>query len=190
VFVLFLYAAWIAAWVLLRTLEPQVDWIATDAGRFVYWQSMKLLLWIVPGVMVLHASGQRLRDVIGLARVRSIVLWGGGIGLLFAVSTLITRAFSHRSVVEEIVFRGVVLPGLLRRYTFLAANSLTAALFLGIHLPGWYFQGHLTAMLTHPVGGALSIFFIGWLLGLAAYESRSVAGSILAHVLNNLANAF
>jgi len=78
---------------------------------------------------------------------------------------------------------------LLRRYRFATANTLTAVFFLGIHLPGWYFQGRLRAMLAQPVGGALSIFLIGWVLGLVAHRSKSVAASTLAHILNNLFSA-
>ena len=91
-FVLFLYVAWIAAWILNRTLEPRIGWIATDAGRFAYWQVMKLLVWVLPAVALIRASGHRLRDVIGLNRARSILLWGGGAGLVFVASVLITRA--------------------------------------------------------------------------------------------------
>jgi membrane protease YdiL (CAAX protease family) len=206
-FVLFLYVAWIAAWILNRMLEPRIGWIATDAGQFAYWQVMKLLLWVLPAVALIRTSGQRLRDVIGLSRVRSILLWGGGVGLVFVASALITRAAGNKPlfspqltwafaggvivapIVEEITFRGAVLPGLLKRYRFLAANTFTAFFFLGIHLPGWYFQGRLPAMLAQPVGGALSIFIIGWVLGLVAYKSKSVAGSTLTHILNNLFSA-
>jgi hypothetical protein len=205
--VLFLYAAWIAAWILSRTLEPRIGWIATDAGRFAYWQVMKLLIWVLPAIALIRTSGRGLRDVIGLNRVRLILLWGGGIGLVFVASALITRAvgskppFSPRltwvfvggvivaPIVEEITFRGAVLPGLLKRYHFMTANTLTALLFLGIHLPGWYFQGRLLTVLAQPIGGALSIFTIGWVLGLVAYKSKSVAGSTLAHILNNLFSA-
>jgi membrane protease YdiL (CAAX protease family) len=184
-----------------------MDWIATSGGRFAYWQAMKLLLWVLPAVAFIHTSGQRLRDIIGLDRIRSIILWGGGVGLLFAAGALIDRAVGHRPlfspsltwsflggvivapVVEEITFRGAVLSGLLKRYGFLAANTLTAVFFLGIHLPGWYFQGRLLDMATQPIGGALSIFIIGWTLGLVAYKSKSVAGSTLTHILNNLFSA-
>ena len=92
-------------------------------------------------------------------------------------------------IVEEITVRGAVLPGLLARYGFLVANTLTALLSLGLHLPGWYPQGHLPDVLTHLVGGPLSTFGVGWALGLVACEHKSVAGSTLAHVLNNLLNA-
>ena len=66
---------------------------------------------------------------------------------------------------------------------------LTALFFLGSRLPRWYSQGRLWDLLAHPVGGAPSIFGIGWALGLAAYKSKSVAGSTLTHVVNNLFNA-
>jgi membrane protease YdiL (CAAX protease family) len=188
-------------------LGPRIGWAATSTGQFAYWQVMKLLVWILPAVALVRASGRSWRDIFGLNRVRAILLWGGGVGLLFAASALITRAIGHRPLfsprltwafvggvivapaVEEITFRGAVLPGLLQRYDFLAANTLTALFFWGIHLPGWYFQGCLWAMLTQPVGGALSIFIIGWVLGFVAYQSKSVAASTLTHILNNLFNA-
>jgi membrane protease YdiL (CAAX protease family) len=165
---------------------------------------MKLLLWVLPAWLLLRSSGCRLRDTLGLSRTRAILVWGGGIGLLFAASALVTRAIGHQPlfaphlgwpflggvivapIVEEFAFRGAVLQTLLARYRFLAANTLTAVFFLASHLPGWYFQGRLSAMLAHPIGGALSILFIGWVLGLVACRSKSVASSTLTHLLNNL----
>lgn len=203
-FVCFLYLAWIAAWVLERTSEPRAALLGTGGGRFAYWTVTKLLLWVLPAGLLLRISGHRLRDTLGLGRGRAILLWGGGAGLLFAVSALIANVIAHRPlfapqwawpfvggvviapVVEEFTFRGAVLHTLLARYRFLVANTLTTIFFLGIHLPGWYFQGRLCAMLRQPVGGALSILFIGWVLGLVAYKSKSVAASTLTHVLNNL----
>ncbi len=35
----------------------------------------------------------------------------------------------------------------------------------------------------------LSILVIGWVLGLVAYRSKSVAASTLTHILNNLFSA-
>jgi membrane protease YdiL (CAAX protease family) len=72
------------------------------------------------------------------------------------------------------------------RTRFLAANTLSAIFFVGAHLPGWYFQGRLSTMLTHLVGGAASILVIGWVLGFVAYKSKSILGSTLTHLLNNL----
>jgi membrane protease YdiL (CAAX protease family) len=187
-----------------RALEHRIAWMASGGGRLAYWTVMKLLLWVIPAMMLLRSSGHRLRDVLGLGRVRSILVWGGGIGLLFAAVALVTKAITHRPlfapqlgwpflggvivapIVEEFTFRGAVLRTLLARYRFLVANTLTALFFVGIHLPGWYFQGRLSAMLALPIGGALSILFIGWVLGLVAHRSKSVAASTLTHILNNL----
>jgi membrane protease YdiL (CAAX protease family) len=203
-FVGFLYLAWIAAWLLEQALEPRVALMATSGGRFTYWTAMKLLLWVLPATVLLHASGRRLRDILGLHRVRTILLWGVGVGLLFAAGALIPRAIGHQTlfrphlnwsflggvivapIVEEFTFRGAVLSTLLTRYRFLLANTLTAVFFLSIHLPGWYFQGRQCNMLAQPIGGALSVLFIGWILGLVAYKSKSVVASTLTHVLNNL----
>lgn len=84
------------------------------------------------------------------------------------------------------MFRGAVLANLLQQYRFVVANTLTALLFLGLHLPGWRFQGRLLTNLTAPVGGALAIFSLGWVFGLVMYKGKSVLGSMLAHSLNNL----
>jgi membrane protease YdiL (CAAX protease family) len=203
-FVAFLYTAWIAAWLCEQALEPRGGLLATHGGQFAYWTLMKLLLWILPAAALLRASGRRLRDILGVGRVRAILVWGGGIGLLFAAGALVTRALAHQPlfapqlnwaflggvivapIVEEFTFRGAILQTLLARYRFITANTLTALFFLGIHLPGWYFQDRLSAMFLKPIGGALTILFIGWVLGLVACRSKSVAASTVTHILNNL----
>jgi membrane protease YdiL (CAAX protease family) len=206
-FLLFLYLAWIGAWFLERALEPGSDWLTTHGGQFAYWTTMKLLIWVLPSLALISLSGCRLHDIYTLKPWRSIMIWGGGAGLVFAAGALATRALNHdplftpsldwsfaggvivAPLVEEMAFRGAVLRTLMLRFRFVAANTITAVFFLVIHLPGWYFQGVLADKLTNITGGAVSILIIGWILGLAANKSRSVAGSTLAHVLNNLVNA-
>jgi len=65
--------------------------------------------------------------------------------------------YSINPVVEEIAFRGAILGSLNTRFRFGVANTLTGLLFLGIHLPGWFFQGRLLANLEMPIGGALPL---------------------------------
>jgi membrane protease YdiL (CAAX protease family) len=60
-------------------------------------------------------------------------------------------------------------------------------LFVSLHLPGWYFMGHLAEKLTTPLGGALSIFLLGLAFGYATYRSQSVVSGMVAHLVNNLA---
>jgi membrane protease YdiL (CAAX protease family) len=205
-FLLFLYAAWIGAWFLERVLESS-NGLAAPGGQFAYWTAMKVLVWVWPSIALIRHSGYRLRDVFSLKPWRSIVIWGGGAGLLFAISALATRAMNHNPLfspdldwpfvsavfvaplVEEIAFRGALLRTLMLRYRFSVANTITAVFFTGIHFTGWYFQGVLAEKLTGITSGAVSILIIGWILGFAAYKSKSVAGSTLAHILNNLFNA-
>jgi membrane protease YdiL (CAAX protease family) len=87
---------------------------------------------------------------------------------------------------EEFMFRGAVLGALLERYRFAVANVLTAALFLGLHLPGWYFQGRLWEHLMSLAGGALAIFVLGLVFGFVAQRGRSLVASILTHAISNL----
>ncbi len=202
VFVLTLYLLWTAAWLLERTLEPRLPWLATGAGSFLYWTAMKVAVWIVPALALIRHQGHTLAINVSRRALR----WGLAIGLLTGVMALTGKLLGHQRlfharlgwavvnavivapIVEEIAFRGALQPALLERYRFAVANTVTALLFAGAHLPGWYFQGRLRAMLTAPLGGALSIFILGLLFGWAAYRSKSVAGSILAHALNNFFN--
>jgi membrane protease YdiL (CAAX protease family) len=165
---------------------------------------MKLVLWILPAMLLIHRSGRRVREMVALHHWRAALLWGVGIGLTLGATALLTKAMRHQPlftpglswgwvngvvvapIVEEVTFRGAVLGGFWPRYRFPIANTLTALFFLGAHLPGWYFQGRLTTLLLAPVGGALSIFLIGWVLGWVRYQSHSVLGSTLTHLLNNL----
>ncbi len=139
-------------------------------------------------------------------KIRAVLLWGGGVGLVLGVIAILGKTIEHQPllifedtwssisgvlvapIVEEIVFRGAVLGALMQRYRFPIANLLTAFFFLGIHIPGWYFQGVLTDTLLSPLNGALSIFILGLIFGYVAYRSNSVSGSILAHILNNFFN--
>lgn len=205
-FAVCLYVVWIGAWLLERWLEAHVDWMATSGARSGYWLIMKLVLWVVPAIVLMTLTGRNLRDMMGLGRARSILLWGGGVGLVLGVIAVVMKTLGHQPlfsssigwplfsgvliapIVEEITFRGAILGGIETRFRFWAANVVTAALFLGVHLPGWYFQGRLAANLTDPVGGALSIFLLGMVFGYVVHRSKSVAAGTLTHVLNNLFN--
>lgn len=129
-----------------------------------------------------------------------------GVGLLLGGITMMMKVLCHQPffsfdsiwsfisgvivapIVEEITFRGAILGAFLQRYRFAIANILTALFFLGIHLPGWYFQGSIMMNLYSPFSGALSIFILGVVFGYVAHKSKAVSGSIIAHILNNLFN--
>jgi membrane protease YdiL (CAAX protease family) len=207
VFACLLCAVWIGAWVIERALEPHVGWLQVSGGRLLYWLVMKLLLWIIPALVLIRLSGRTFREVMGLGRMRAILVWGGGVGLLLGATVLAAKTLGHQPlfssrlgwplfsgvivspIIEEVTFRGAILGAFGARYRFWIANIMAGAAFLAIHLPGWYFRGSLATNLKTPVGGALSIFLLGLVFGYVARRSRSVAASTLTHVLNNLFNA-
>lgn len=202
-FVAILCVVWIGAWLIEGMLENNIVWMTTSGGKFIYWTTLKLLLWVLPSIALIRLSGRRFRDVVGVERLGRAVLWGCGIGLALALVSIIDKALNQQPIlpgefswalvnvaiiapiVEEITFRGAVMGILIQRYRFVAANTLTALLFAVAHMPGWYFQGHLLETLTQPIGGAFTVFLVGWLFGLAVYKSDSLVGGILAHGINN-----
>lgn len=198
-----LIAAWIGAWVLSLYLEKHAILPATQFVRLVYWTVLRILIWVLPSVAIIRRSGRRFRDALGVRRIKSALLWGGIGGIVLGILTLIFRtvrgmplfsidwnwslltAIIIGPIVEEITFRGTVLGALEARCSFAVSNLITGFLFLLIHLPGWYFQGTLMQNLVSPFSGALSILLLGWLFGYVAHRSKSLAGGILIHVLNN-----
>ncbi len=71
---------------------------------------------------------------------------------------------------EELIFRGVILDGLLKRYTPRKAILMSAFLFAFVHLNPWQF-------ITGMVIGT----FIGWIY----YRTHSLSISIIIHVAVN-----
>lgn len=74
-------------------------------------------------------------------------------------------------VIEEILFRGIIMHGLMRNYRSWYAVLLSAILFSVFHLNPW--------QMTYT-------FFLGLLLGWIMVRTRSLPLAILVHALNNL----
>jgi membrane protease YdiL (CAAX protease family) len=199
VFVAWLLAAWSIAWIAFDWAQPHAPWLTTDRGSFAYWTALKTVVWLAPALWLMSRSGS-LSERLGLTRVGATLAWGLGLGPLLALLNVVVRASTTlhfdpswallnaalvAPIVEETAFRGAVLGALQTKLSFPLANTLAAALFVLVHAPGWWFQGRLLEMLTMPMGGALSIFVLGWLFGWIAYKARSVGAAVIAHALNN-----
>ena len=74
-------------------------------------------------------------------------------------------------VLEELIFRGIILDGLLKIYSPARAIVISSLLFGLIHLNPWQF-----------IGGAVAGGFIGWVY----FHTRSVLAAILIHAVFNL----
>ncbi|NDV46312.1 CPBP family intramembrane metalloprotease [Paludibacter sp. 221] len=74
-------------------------------------------------------------------------------------------------VLEELIFRGIILDGLLKKYSPTKAIIVSALLFGIVHLNPWQF-----------VGATILGLFIGWVY----YRTRNLSLAILIHFVNNL----
>lgn len=74
-------------------------------------------------------------------------------------------------ILEELIFRGIILDGLLKRYSTLSSIILSSVLFGIVHLNPWQFIAALT------IG-----IFSGWVY----YKTKKLTLSIIIHSVNNL----
>ncbi|NLJ67786.1 MAG: CPBP family intramembrane metalloprotease [Firmicutes bacterium] len=199
-----LIIAWIGAWVLKISLEQSISWLTTSMGSFFYWVTAKVCIWIVPAVWLLKLSRSSVKEVFNFPNWRAWLAWGGGVGLLIALTGIIPNYLQGNELLptefsfpllnvllvapafEEFLMRGAILRNLQEEYSFWAANAATSVMFVILHIPGWHFMGVLWDNLTNPAGGALSIFLVSLCFGYASHRSSSVMGGVLAHCLNNL----
>jgi len=74
-------------------------------------------------------------------------------------------------IVEELIFRGLILQGLRRNYNAVVSVFMSALLFALFHLNPWQFP---------------ATFILGLLLGWVVLRTNSLLLSILGHSINNL----
>jgi uncharacterized protein len=195
---------WIGAWELKLFLDARAAFFTLEWVDFLYWLLAKLTVWILPSLFLLRVTGRTARGSLTVSGWRKWLLYGGLAGGALVLVNVAFHWFNHTAVLpaalafsvvskvivapvfEEFTMRAAVFGALRQKRSFLWANTLTALLFVVLHCPGWYFMGTLRGNLVSPVGGALSIFVIGWLCGLVAERGKSVYGAMIVHFLNNL----
>lgn len=91
-------AAWTAAWLVKINLDQRWSWLTAGGGSFAYWTTAKLIVWIVPALWLIGRSGRSLQEVLGLANWKAALAWGGGIGLLIALTGIIPNYLQGRPV--------------------------------------------------------------------------------------------
>jgi membrane protease YdiL (CAAX protease family) len=197
---------WTLAWLLkVRFIDAQFRWFTTGLGSFLWWTSVKTIVWIAPASWLIRRSGRTPQNVAGFANWKRAVRWGGSLGLVAAATSLVPAMSGGQSllpaafspallntlliapVYEEFLARGALMGNLQQRWPSWIANVMAALMFVGMHIPGWYFMGTLPEKLAQPFGGAVSIFVLGLAFGYAVQRSGSLLGGVIAHFLNNLA---
>jgi len=207
-YVFTLYVTWSGAWLFSLWLEEKAILPGQPFDRFAYWLVMRILLWVLPSIALIRRSGRSMREVLGLGRIKAILLWGGILGLVWGGKTPLLNwltlkplhpivwdwsfvtAVIYAPLVEEITFRGAVMGALQTRINFPLANLITGLLFLLVHFPGWYFDGFFSLGLTSVAASSLGILLLGWIFGFIAHRSKSVIAATLAHMLNNFFQRF
>ncbi len=157
------------------------------------------------GFVVSQPIGTPVGSGFNFSNYKQWLPWGTGIGLAIAFTGFIPNYLSGKPIIdtqfsfalmnvliispifEEFLTRGAILVNLQQGHTFWVANIITSLMFLGLHLPGWYFTESLVENLSRPVGGAGSIMVISLLFGYPVKRGDSVLGGMLAHFLNNIA---
>ena len=87
---------------------------------------------------------------------------------MFSFITIVIAA----PILEELIFRGIILDGFLKKYTPLTSILISSALFAVVHLNPWQF---------------ISALIIGIFSGWVYYKTKKLTLSILIHFVNNLA---
>ena len=114
-------------------------------------------------------------------------------GLFFSLFYLVGQFFN--AFMEESIFRGVILPQLMRRFNFWKANALQALLFGLAHLVfpvGSWLNGKATAGEAAAEAAVLLIFTTvgGLVFGYLYYRTGSLWTAVFAHLLDNSIGLF
>lgn len=74
-------------------------------------------------------------------------------------------------ILEELIFRGIILDGLLKRYSPMKSILISSLIFGIVHMNPWQF-----------IGAMILGSFLGWIY----YKTKSIIPSIIMHSVNNL----
>lgn len=172
----------------LLSYGPSIVWLyyvrrRWGAGRFdsVGWRFRWVdlawgpITWVSAiGVQLVLAVAVLILDVPLSSNVESIS--DGGADRAYLVATAVAAVIAA-PVVEELVFRGLVLRGLLSRLGPVLAVALQGALFGVAHVDPVRGVGN--------VGLAIVLSGVGMALGTAAYLTRRLGPAVIAHAIFN-----
>jgi len=207
IFILLFFAVWVVRATVLFFIDERIQ---SEAGRSVYSNAVKFLLWVMPAVIYLRKHDRQpalrylklttpinkkglvyaiLLSALYFAATILFETRAGGKNLhdLYAASLaewLKAFAFIFFSPIsEEILFRGFVLHQFAERLKFWTANLLTAGLFTLIHWPFWIWHNGFQGWIIQASAG---IFLMAILLGYIVKMTNSLWPAVAVHIANNL----
>ena len=203
-------AAFYVVWSLRATVFYFIDEsIASDAWRSIYSTSIKFVLWVLPAIAFIgcfrRASALKYLGIAhfpsgrewGIAALATSLFLGTVVALeltfggkTFQPSPPAVQAFvllAASALIEEILFRGLVMRELSGPFHGVMANLITSLLFGGVHWPHWLWsQGLNAGVLADSVGVLLASLLFGWIY----LRARSIWPCFAAHVANNVVAGF
>ena len=152
----------LARWTLYRPMKP----VLSAPGR-----PFGVLTMIVSGLIMagLNLGLWTLMEDLGAGPVQSLVINGNPI---IHVSAALL-GFGFAALVEEIVFRGHLLPALAARFSITAGVCLSAVIFTALHFRG-------------TVETFAATLLLGLVLALATARTGSIAAALGGHIGYNL----
>jgi membrane protease YdiL (CAAX protease family) len=197
-------------WTLRATLFYAVDEsIDSPVTRAAYADLLKLVVWVFPAAAFAYLlRGASPAQYLGLSvwPTRRNWLRCLGVTVVFLLTVMLVeltvgkKSFSTAGLsslplalwllqlllsplLEELLFRGLVMKELLGLLPSYLAIALTSLLFVGVHLPYWLSHGGATrAMMTNAGGVFLFSVVACWLFA----KTASIWPSTIAHVANNV----
>ena len=202
--------AFFVLWTLRATVFYAVDEsITSPTLRAAFADLLKLVLWVLPAAAFAYWSrSARPAKHLGLSVVPSLrdgllclaVTAGFLIAVALVESTIGGKSFSGARLsslalglamlqlalsplLEELLFRGLVMKELMALLPTYLATMLTSLLFVGAHLPFWLSHGGLTqAMISNAFGVFVFSLVACWLFA----RTGSIWPPTVAHIANNI----
>jgi CAAX protease family protein len=206
-------AAFFLVWTLRATVFYAVDEaIASPVARTAYSDLLKLLLWVLPAAAFARVLRRQPparylglsvwpggRDWLLCLAVVVAFLLASGLGTMalggkppsiaglatLPVALLVLRV-ALMPLLEELLFRGLVLNELLALLPRYRAIVLASVLFVGTHVPYWLSHRGLSWPLLEDTLGVFVFSLVAcWLFA----RTRSIWPPTVAHIANNLVAA-
>jgi uncharacterized protein len=167
----------------------------------------RLTTWTLPACLALLASGINPVDYLKLRKsARKGLVWGTAIGQVIVLGNLFGARILRGGwqmrldfgwnlwvgpvllvgLSEEVLFRGYFLRQLAERSAFWKANAIQAALFLGIHIPGWLLMGQFR--FPGAVQQCAYVLGMALVLGYTLRKTDSLWAWMLIHSFSNFSS--
>ena len=206
-FLVVFFIVWtLRATIFYDSVDTAID---SPIWRAVFSQSIKFSLWVLPAAAFAYwVRRANPFQYLGLASMPTARQWAfcAAVTLVFlAIVALVDITLDGKSLslapltgylsiagvlglivsplIEEILFRGLVLKEFAERMPGWAANIAASILFAAVHAPYWFWnEGVTTAVMTDLAGVFIVSLVIGWIY----LRTRSVWAAFAAHAANNL----